>query len=466
MSAKELFAKASPAVVRVVAYGKDGKPVALGSGAFVSADGKVVTNHHVIKDAKAVNVVLSTNASLRVHKILAQDIAADLALLQTTGQKVAFLPLAKVVPAIGTRVYAIGNPQGLTNTISEGIISGVRKLKEIDFIQTTAPISKGSSGGPLLTTAGEIIGVTTFMHTGGQNLNFASPLDRIRRLLSGKGSERLLGNTPVPHKPPAQVKTYPSVAAVARDAPKGTVTNLPLGSISEDAGRVMSRKLLDKWIKEELIGHKLRLQSVTWDKPEVKEPRSSSDTLRIRAYCKERFSGYTLYITVYGFFEAYTRPDRVSKAKSLLSRRPGSRVSIDGRIEGAHFSEGSGSIRLCAKYGVTRGSTTVEIRPNHYGSRVPEFTDRRGVNVYIWLDDWNVPAAPARRTVDKPVLPKPKPPRELTPEEQAKGKLSIAQSYHQAGLKDKARKILESILADYPETPAAKKAKEELKRLE
>lgn len=86
---------------------------------------------------------------------------------------------------VGEDVATIGSPGGLENTISTGIVSGLRSLSgEHDYIQMTAPISPGSSGGPLLNTNGEVIGITTFLVRGGQNLNFCIPINYAKRMLS------------------------------------------------------------------------------------------------------------------------------------------------------------------------------------------------------------------------------------------------------------------------------------------
>jgi S1-C subfamily serine protease len=89
------------------------------------------------------------------------------------------MSLAKV--DIGSVAYALGNPQGLNLTFSNGIISGIRRVAGRDFIQTTAPISKGSSGGALIDDKGNLLGITTFYLQGGQAMNFAIPIEAFCR---------------------------------------------------------------------------------------------------------------------------------------------------------------------------------------------------------------------------------------------------------------------------------------------
>jgi len=196
MSAEELFAKASLAVVRVVVRDENFKVLGQGSGFFVSADGLLVTNFHVIEGAKFATVMLGDNSTLFVEGVAAVDKESDLALLKINGAKRAYLTVgASVLPKVGTTVYAIGSPKGLTNTFSKGMVSGVRDVKgEPPAIQTTAAISPGSSGGPLLAADGRVVGVTTSYIRSGQSLNFAIPASKIRGLVSNRGALQVLAS--------------------------------------------------------------------------------------------------------------------------------------------------------------------------------------------------------------------------------------------------------------------------------
>jgi Flp pilus assembly protein TadD len=96
---------------------------------------------------------------------------------------------------VGATVYAIGNPQGLENTFSGGMVSGHREIKQgLTAIQVTTPISPGSSGGPLLNVSGEVVGVTTGGLTGGQNLNFAAPVSGVSALIRKQGKVQTLAS--------------------------------------------------------------------------------------------------------------------------------------------------------------------------------------------------------------------------------------------------------------------------------
>ena len=184
LSPTALFRKVSPAVVRIRAYGRDHKQIALGSGFFISADGLLVTNHHIVENARSLEVALPSNATLKVTRVLAVDSKLDIAILETKGKNLPYLTLATKKATVGQKVYAIGNPRGLTNTISDGMLSGFRKVRNVDVLQTTAPISPGSSGGPLVASTGEVLGITTFTLVNSQNLNFAVPHKYISALRS------------------------------------------------------------------------------------------------------------------------------------------------------------------------------------------------------------------------------------------------------------------------------------------
>jgi len=183
-SASELYERTSPCSLRVENYDRNGKLAASGSGFLVSSDGQVVTNLHVIRGANMVTVRLSSGTETAVRGVLRLDPDHDLAVLDIGGSGHDYLQLSKTKPAVGTRVYAIGNPLGLTGTLSEGVVSGLPDFDGVLYVQTTAAISPGSSGGPLLAANGTVIGITTASLRGGQNLNLAIPAIAINNLLN------------------------------------------------------------------------------------------------------------------------------------------------------------------------------------------------------------------------------------------------------------------------------------------
>ena len=183
----ELFRRACPAVVRVNVSDAGGVVLGHGTGFFVSADGLVVTSLHVIGGADVVSVQRSEGAVLPVQGVAAVDAGADLVVLRVDGGGAALPTLSlgpDEPPAVGTAVYAIGHPLGLRNVLSEGLVSGLGDpARGQHFIQTTAAAGPGSSGGPLMTADGAVVGVTTATVREAQNMNFAMPAARLRWLL-------------------------------------------------------------------------------------------------------------------------------------------------------------------------------------------------------------------------------------------------------------------------------------------
>ncbi len=172
--AKEVF----PSLVLIETRDFQGQPLAQGSGFFVRPD-VIATNYHVIEGAKSgtVKVVGETSVDAIIG-VLAFDKKKDLALLKVATNNRKPLTLADFSKIeVGQAIFALGNPRGLEGTISPGIISSnsLRQIEAEDLIQITAPISPGSSGGPIVNSKGEVIGVAVGSLTNGQNLNFAIP---------------------------------------------------------------------------------------------------------------------------------------------------------------------------------------------------------------------------------------------------------------------------------------------------
>jgi hypothetical protein len=176
---------ANGAIVTIIAANND-KPIAQGTGFLVSADGVIVTNYHVMETGNIAIVKLSDGTTLPVDGVLAADKVRDLAIIKIHGKIFRALPLGNSDRVqIGERVVAIGNPLGLEQTVSDGIVSGRRTDKEAGgkFLQVTVPFTHGSSGGPLFNMMGEVIGITTLVYEGAGNLNFAIPVNDAKLLL-------------------------------------------------------------------------------------------------------------------------------------------------------------------------------------------------------------------------------------------------------------------------------------------
>jgi len=186
-SAETLFADIAPSVARVNVMDASGRTLGSGSGVVID-DGVLLTSCHVATvgaklTAKLGETVLPATIALA-------DEVYDLCRLSVPGMRAPPVPLGSVETLrTGQRVYAIGAPQGLELTLSEGIVSALRKVDGGTVIQTTAPISPGSSGGGLFDASGRLVGVMTFQHRYGQNLNFALPADWIPQMRARRASE-------------------------------------------------------------------------------------------------------------------------------------------------------------------------------------------------------------------------------------------------------------------------------------
>ena len=183
--------EADGSIVSIVMSDKDGHPLAQGSGFLVSKNGHVVTNYHVIKNGASAVIKLPDGAFFVVDGVLASNKDRDVAIIKAHGNNFRPLTLGDSNRLqVGEEVVAIGNPLSLESTVSNGIVSAIRTVEEEGgkFLQVTAPISPGSSGGPLFNMAGEVVGITTSHLIGGQNLNFAIPINDVKLMLSRTSS--------------------------------------------------------------------------------------------------------------------------------------------------------------------------------------------------------------------------------------------------------------------------------------
>lgn len=172
LTAREIARRTMPSVVLILTrVGRNS--VAQGSGFFVTED-LIATNYHVIKGASEISIkMMGQKNTYEVTEIVTKDEERDLVLLRAEGVKSKPLPLANSTISIGDQVFVISSPEGLEGTFSQGIVSALRGK---DYIQITAPVSHGSSGGPVVNERGEVIGVTVGGIEEGQNLNFAIPI--------------------------------------------------------------------------------------------------------------------------------------------------------------------------------------------------------------------------------------------------------------------------------------------------
>ena len=165
-----------------------------GSGFLVDPGGRILTNFHVVRDARSARVKLASGDVYDRVAILAQDERRDIAILQIPGFDLPTLTMGNSDSVrIGSAVVLIGSPLGLENTVSTGVVSGRRQEPGgFQLLQITAPASRGSSGGAVISASGAVIGIAASQQPGGQNLNFAVPINYARGLLQSADREQPL----------------------------------------------------------------------------------------------------------------------------------------------------------------------------------------------------------------------------------------------------------------------------------
>lgn len=189
-----LYERVSPSVVSIQAMKiNKAKPqrrfeTIVGSGMIIEKDGQVLTNAHVVDGAASLSVTLDTHDRVPA-RIIGLDPVLDLALLRL--ETTATLTAAKLGDSttlrVGDEVVAIGNPIGLDQTMTRGIVSGLNRVipgvSDQPMIQTDAPINPGNSGGPLVDRCGAIVGINTFISEDAQSIGFAVPVNAAKAIL-------------------------------------------------------------------------------------------------------------------------------------------------------------------------------------------------------------------------------------------------------------------------------------------
>ncbi|XHR27869.1 MAG: Do family serine endopeptidase [Chthoniobacteraceae bacterium] len=212
-------------------------PSSLGSGVIVSKEGHILTNYHVVADVDEVLVQLSDGRAPYPARIIGGDEKSDIAVIQIDAKGLRPLPLGDSDQVkVGQLVFAIGNPFGLQETVTKGIISATGRVTDEfgEYFQTEAVINPGNSGGPLINRKGEIIGINTaignYSGTGTwQGVGFAIPSNNVRRALegilkNGRVAHGYLGVAIVPLTPElaAQLGVTTQNGAVVRDVSPGS----------------------------------------------------------------------------------------------------------------------------------------------------------------------------------------------------------------------------------------------------
>lgn len=204
LSPDKIAERAIPAIVLIKTA------TGLGSGFVVSSDGLIATNLHVIGNARQAIVELADGREFKEIEVINFDEAHDLIVLRIAAKNLPALALGDSTKVkVGERVVAIGHPLGLGNTVSDGLVSAVRKISpQLTVLQVSAPISQGSSGGPLFNESGEVIGISTLIFTQGQNLNFGMPVNQLKSMLRSATGTPLAAWKPPVNQAQRKVKTY------------------------------------------------------------------------------------------------------------------------------------------------------------------------------------------------------------------------------------------------------------------
>ena len=181
----DMVEKALPGVVVVFDKGS------FGSGFFVTRNGDILTNYHVVDGMKNI-LILTHSGRTYPARLRAYDDIQDIALLSSEipASEYAVLNFVAAPPRIGTAIYAIGAPRGLDKSVSNGLVSQLRGGQDARFLQISAPISGGSSGGPVLNSKGEVVAMATAYLMDAQNLNFAVPAESLKKFLQTAGNNR------------------------------------------------------------------------------------------------------------------------------------------------------------------------------------------------------------------------------------------------------------------------------------
>jgi len=170
-------------VVRLEVFNSRGDRIATGSGFAAFDERFLITARHVIVNMDYMTATRDDGTSFRIDRVLAADADSDIAICALPDDAgLTTLAFAEGTPPRGTKVVAIGSQFGVTNLVTEGIVSGTWSAENVTRILFTAPVSGGSSGGPLLTSSGTVIGIVTGTYEKGQNLNLAATYEAAHML--------------------------------------------------------------------------------------------------------------------------------------------------------------------------------------------------------------------------------------------------------------------------------------------
>jgi hypothetical protein len=244
-------------------YDDKGKVKGAGSGFLVGADGRILTNYHVIAHTKQATVRLANGDAYDAVDVLDIDKRKDVALIKIKAVDLAYLTLGKSsTTQVGDPVFALGTPLGfLQNSLSQGLVSGVREGDGYHYFQMSAPISPGSSGGPVLNAKGEVIGIAVGTIEEGQNLNFAIPIDYAKGMLSSNQPRSLASI----YEPEPEAKAEAHSQSTGADTFHTASAPAPSEEMKQRGTLIYLETKIGMWDKQDArseLGEPVRLRSV------------------------------------------------------------------------------------------------------------------------------------------------------------------------------------------------------------
>jgi serine protease Do len=303
----------------------------LGTGFFVGAAGLLLTNFHVVEGMELVGVKTpGGNEVLWAKKATGFDLDNDLVVLRVEANGTKPVALGDSDQTrVGEQIVVVGNPEGLEQTVSNGLVSGIREVDGRKLFQISAPISEGSSGSPVFDDRGDVIGVVVSSLESGQNLNFAVPINYAKPLLT-ETAEKAISSLPKHTHPVEQAGQGPSASG-----PSGDPAKLAVGAISQMADEIRACKGSSMTVptKEK----KPRYSRVHWDPPtDVRFDVKATDSLVSPFQGIIEFSihaGVSLYLRTAD--EAASAPDNPMLSSTTRHRYfyriNGSSVQLDYR---------------------------------------------------------------------------------------------------------------------------------------
>ena len=243
----------------------------IGTGFFVSQDGLVATNYHVIEGARVVKAKNYQGFTLVCRGIVAADEERDLAILKFAASDLPFLKLSQnELPEKGEEVVAIGNPEGLDSSVTRGIVSAIRRESDLEVIQFDAAVSPGSSGSPVIGNSGEVFGVASFVLKGRQGYNFAVASKHLSDLLGLAQSLEVVTFAEYAVLNGTEVPPKPEPAVVANNTP-AMPAEQPATAIDDGGGCVvgpdvaqMEQELSSQGADEALVNLKVEALEQFW----------------------------------------------------------------------------------------------------------------------------------------------------------------------------------------------------------